>query len=443
MTNKQNIKCLYKLNWKFSTLHRPKVYAIVYRCKQNHGIFVFTIVIIELFTFVNMRNETIIYSDFIRLYPNFKDLELNGRYISYSHIEKPFKRLSSKFRTTIIGHSALGIPIHSIFVGSGKIKILAWSQMHGNESTTTKAVFDVLNGFDKYEGNDFLKNILENCTLQIIPMLNPDGAKAYTRENANKIDLNRDAKNLTEIESILLRSIFDSFKPDFCFNLHDQRTIFSAGDHAFPATLSFLSPAMDLERTITASRIKSMKVIAAIAKDLQEFLPKQIGRYDDAFNSNCTGDSFQSLFVPTVLFEAGHYKGDYQREKTREFVVAAMFSGLNAIVSGSYNDFEFQDYFEIPENQKFFYDVILRDAKLNDKIADVAIQFREVLVNNRIEFRPFIEKIAPNLSFYGHKEIDCRKMQVSLEDKELLGENVLVRYIILNNEVLAINCENN
>jgi len=404
---------------------------------------VFTIVIIELFTFVNMENETEFYSDFIRLYSSFKVLELNGRYINYSNIEKPFQRFSSKFRTTIIGHSTLGIPIPSIFVGSGKIKILAWSQMHGNESTTTKAVIDLLNGFYQYEENEFLKKILERCTLQIIPMLNPDGAKSYTRENANKIDLNRDAKKLTEIESQLLRSEFERFQPDFCFNLHDQRTIFSAGDHAFPATLSFLTPAMDQARTITSSRIKSMQVIAAIEKDLRELLPKQIGRYDDAFNDNCTGDSFQSLFVPTILFEAGHYKGDYQREKTREFVVAAMFSGLNAIASETYKDLDFNDYFEIPENKKLFYDVILREAKLNEEIVDVAIQFKEVLKNNKIEFVPIIEKIAPNLPFYGHKEIACGKKMISLEEQKSLGENVLVSNIILNNEVLAINCENN
>jgi hypothetical protein len=403
----------------------------------------FTIVINELFTFVNMRNGTTLYSNFIRLYSSFKVLELNGRYITQSHIEEPFKRLSSKFRTTIIGHSKLGVPIKSIFLGSGKIKILAWSQMHGNESTTTKAVFDLLNGFYQYEENDFLKNILDRCTLQIIPMLNPDGAKAYTRENANKIDLNRDAKKLKEIESQVLRSEFERFQPDFCFNLHDQRTIFSAGDQPFPATLSFLTPAMDQARTINASRIMSMKVIAAIAKDLQEFIPNQIGRYDDAYNDNCTGDSFQSLFVPTILFESGHYKGDYQREKTREFVVNAMFSGLNTIALGAYNDFEFQDYLEIPENKKLFYDVILRQAKLNNEIVDVAIQFKEVLTNNKIEFVPIIEKIAPNLPFCGHKEIDCGKRKISLEGQESISENVLASKITLNSEVLAIYCENN
>ena len=31
----------------------------------------------------------------------------------------------------------------------------------------------------------------ENFVFKIIPMLNPDGAFLYTRENANQIDLNR------------------------------------------------------------------------------------------------------------------------------------------------------------------------------------------------------------------------------------------------------------
>jgi hypothetical protein len=52
-------------------------------------------------------------------------------------------------------------------------------------------------------------------------MLNPDGAALY-RENANKVDLNRDSKHLQS--RVSLRAVFE-FKPDYCFNLHDQRTI--------------------------------------------------------------------------------------------------------------------------------------------------------------------------------------------------------------------------
>ena len=63
--------------------------------------------------------------------------------------------------------------------------------MHGNESTGTKAVFDLLNYL---QSNDlFAQMITKEITLKIIPILNPDGAQQYTRKNANEIDLNRDA----------------------------------------------------------------------------------------------------------------------------------------------------------------------------------------------------------------------------------------------------------
>ena len=57
-------------------------------------------------------------------------------------------------------------------------------------------------------------------------MLNPDGATLYTRANANAVDLNRDSQDLTQPARRVLRATFERFKPDYCFNLHDQRTIF-------------------------------------------------------------------------------------------------------------------------------------------------------------------------------------------------------------------------
>src|SRR5690606_13406057 len=115
--------------------------------------------------------------------------------------------------------------------------IMLWSQMHGNETTTTKALFDVLNTFKTQN------SILDACTILIIPILNPDGAEVYTRLNANNVDLNRDAQNLSQPESRVLRDCFNRFKPNFCFNLHGQRTIFSVDNTSQSATVSFLSPA--------------------------------------------------------------------------------------------------------------------------------------------------------------------------------------------------------
>jgi hypothetical protein len=386
------------------------------------------------------RNETLI--DLMDRYSQFRINEIKGRYLTLEHIKPLLDKLKEKFIIEEIGRSFEGRPIHAITLGEGKNKILAWSQMHGNESTTTKAVFDVLEAFFIFPDNALLKFIRENITIKIIPMLNPDGAVRYTRHNANNTDLNRDALKLTGPESKVLRNMFTEFNPGFCFNLHDQRTIFSAGNSAYPATLSFLTPAMDEKHELYPERQVSMQVIAAITSDLRKWLPNEIGRYSDEFNPNCTGDTFQSLGTPTILFEAGHSPGDYQREITRKYVTTALFSALSVIAEEKYASHNYEDYFEVPENKKLFFDIILRNALVNHTVVDIAIQYKEVLENGRINFYPSIEKIGKSLDFYGHKEIMCENLPVTLSEGNPLRENVIVKNIYLNNEVLAINYQN-
>ena len=145
--------------------------------------------------------------NYLQLHQDFKAASLFGRYITLEHIEP----LLAKYNTEIVGQSVLGKPIHKLELGSGKIKILMWSQMHGNESTTTKALFDFINVL--HSNSELSKNLLNQFTFCLIPMLNPDGAAWYTRENANGIDLNRDAQNLSQPESKILRRVFDAFSP--------------------------------------------------------------------------------------------------------------------------------------------------------------------------------------------------------------------------------------
>ena len=164
------------------------------------------------------------HSEFIKsLFNSYKESSLFGRYIHTESIINLLK--DSKLKTYVdrIGTSVNNENIYSITIGSGSKKILMWSQMHGNESTTTKAIFDILNVLTASE--TLSNTILKSCTLKIIPILNPDGAKAYTRLNANQIDLNRDAQELSQPESKVLRAVFEDFKPDFCFNLHGQRIL--------------------------------------------------------------------------------------------------------------------------------------------------------------------------------------------------------------------------
>ncbi len=248
-----------------------------------------------------------------QLFLKYKEQNLSGRYINNNHVLPIIESLRLNLEIEEIGKSVLNKPIFSFLIGKGDKKILIWSQMHGNESTTTKSVFDLLNTLLN-ETNKYVNEILSSCTICIIPILNPDGAEAYTRLNANNVDLNRDAQNLSQPESRILRDMFKQFKPDYCFNLHGQRTIFSAGNTKHPATVSFLAPAQDTACTITETRKKAMELILAMNTNLQEQIKGQVGIYDDAFNINCVGDQFQSLNVPTILFEASLSTGLFKRE---------------------------------------------------------------------------------------------------------------------------------
>jgi len=344
--------------------------------------------------------------DYKALHQQYKQAHLHGRYITLQHLEP----LLAKLPVTVVGQSVLGKPIYQLLMGTGKNRILMWSQMHGNESTTTKALFDFIQLLQ--DDSALSQQLLADFTFCMLPMLNPDGAEAYTRENSNGVDLNRDAQNQSQPESRVLRQVFESFQPQYCYNLHDQRTIFGAGDTGHPATVSFLAPAYNEARDINEVRIQAMNVIVAMNEVLQDYIPNQVGRFDDSFNLNCVGDTFQYLKVPTILFEAGHYPGDYEREETRKYIFIALVSGLrylheNVIVSN-----KTENYLKIPQNKVVFYDFVYKNVKINydgnEKIINFAAQFKEVLDKGHVSFEARIAQIDSLENYFGHTVIDAQ-----------------------------------
>lgn len=335
-----------------------------------------------------------------KIYFEIKEKTLFGKWITFPDIAPLYKELSDVITSEIIGTSEEDRPIYSLKLGSGAKKILIWSQMHGNESTGTKAVFDVLNFIKAQKNTALVQNILKECTIQIIPMLNPDGAMAYTRVNANNVDLNRDAVDRKAKESKLLRRVLDEFKPKFCFNLHDQRTIFGVTGTKNPATISFLAPSEEITRKVTEGRKETMNVIVAMNDLLQEVIPDHVGLYTDEFYPTATGDNFQKLGHNCILIEAGHYPNDYDREETRKFNFFALLEGVNHIAINTFFN-EYNVYFRIPKNNKSFYDVIHRYTNSND----IAFQYKDEIVNNI--FTTSLEKQQEfNLeAHFGHKEI--------------------------------------
>ena len=356
-------------------------------------------------------------NDYLAIQPKLRSHKIQGRYVTHTLIESFVKSFSS----ITIGTSVESRPIQMIEMGTGPINILIWSQMHGNESTATKALLDVLCYLEQNP------SLLAFFTLKVIPILNPDGAAAYTRVNANEIDLNRDAINQSQPESKLLVDLYHEFKPHYCFNLHDQRTLFGVNDT--PCMLSFLSPAADESKKRTVAREKAMGVIGYMQNALKEHIPNQVGRYDDTFNPNCMGDFFTQQGTPTLLFEAGQVGLDYGRIETRKWYG---FSILKALECVSHKLYMPTIYQEIPEVAKSFVDVLIKNLNVGQTTTDIALQYAEVLKNGEIHFVPIIHKMGELAGLNGHKTIDVSGENMRFSKEITVGSSAVWLSDLLN-----------
>ncbi len=341
----------------------------------------FTNVILKVFTFVKLKKKLMTLESKYTLH---KEPSLSGLWIYYNCIKPLVENLNAKlFSISIAGYSENSIPIHEIRVGTGKLKIVLWSQMHGDESTATKGIFDILNFISKeYRTNTAIAGLLKVCTLVFVPMLNPDGALAYTRENWQGIDLNRDAKSRRSKEAQILHKIITTEKPNFAFNLHDQTSWYNLESSERLATLSFLSPAADSLKTLTKARKQAMRVISVMQETLKKHIPNQIGRYNDTFCENCFGDSIQAMGFPTILIESGYYAKDEFREETRKFHFIALMSALLAIASDALP--EYTPYMDIPMNEKNYYDTRFDNVLYKGELINVGVRYIYKIENEKL-----------------------------------------------------------
>ncbi|MGB5981546.1 MAG: M14 family zinc carboxypeptidase [Nonlabens sp.] len=341
-----------------------------------------------------------------------------SRYYTYSTFEKalgqvlldsPVQDISQQQ----IGKSIKGRSIYGLKLGRGKTRVLIWSQMHGNESTTTRALLQLL--------SDGLPPLLLNdLKLHIIPVLNPDGAENWTRVNALGIDLNRDAVDLSQPESKVLRHAFDNFKPHYCLNLHGQRTIYGNLEGTLPAQLSFLAPAGDTNKSITEARLKSMHLINTMVHHLN-IENAVIGRYSDTFNRNCVGDFFTSQGVPTLLFEAGHAGQDYSRELIRYYIKDALQNCLLNIPRIEKIDLDpdkiIEEYESIPNIAQNYVDILIKN--LPDESGaryDLSVLYIEEVHDEVLYFLPMVAGINDKSVLNAHRVIDARQFNADLID---------------------------
>lgn len=373
--------------------------------------------------------------NFSNPYLSHREESLYGRYILPFQIEEALKMYQDVIAYKAVGYSIKNNPIYLVTIGNGANKVLAWSQMHGNESTTTKALIDFLSFIYLNKTSKTVKQFLKDYTFNFIPQLNPDGAIAYTRENALGVDLNRDFAEQTQPETKILIKVYHEIKPHFCLNMHDQRSIYGFSNNK-PCAISFLAPSANKQKTITSARKAAIDKIEKMCAAIIEDVPLNIGRYDDTFNINCAGDTFQSLATPTILFEAGHINNDYEREFSRFLIYKAIGAFFNLLEA---NNEIVVNYHLLPQNIQNFRDVILRNINLNNRFVDVVIQYQEVLKNDQIYFNPIVEDIVTKSTLNAHKEVNFNNEALlnNINENIFVGNNLSTKIIeSLNNRII-------
>jgi beta-lactamase class A len=291
-----------------------------------------------------------------------------------------------RVRAEEIGRSVEGRRINAITFGRGPTTVLLWSQMHGDESTATMALADVLAFFADAPDHPLARRLADRLTVVMVPLLNPDGAERFQRRNAMGIDINRDARELVTPEGRALKAIRDRVQADWGFNLHDQNVRLRVGDTDRQAAMAFLAPPWGESRDDDAVRERAARLAGVLRLAVDSLVEGRVARYDDAFNPRAFGDLMQQWGTSTVLIESGGWDGDPEKQHLRLANFVGILAALDAIATGAVEEVSPDWYRTLPFNGPAATDVALRggsvvltsaDAAPVVFRADVAIQYAD------------------------------------------------------------------
>jgi len=355
------------------------------------------------------------YNQLFQNYDQYKETSLESRRFTHDQITPLIASLKGNdlFEVTRVGTSIEGRSLQLISFGKGDIDVFLWSQMHGDESTATMALFDIINFFKQDDFKQQKDNMLSKLRIHFLPMLNPDGAEKFTRRNALDVDINRDAVRLQSPESRTLKRVRDSLEADFGFNLHDQSTYYNASQTPKSAAISVLAPAYNYEKEVNTVRENSMKLIVYINAVLQEFIPGHVGRYNDDFEPRAFGDNIQKWGTSTVLIESGGFPGDPDKQFLRKLNFVSIVSAIRAIATTDYLKSNTEDYFKIPENDRKLFDLKLIGVSYelmgNTYILDLGINTPQIAAENNKGYyqKGRISDMGDLSTHYGYHSLDA------------------------------------
>ncbi len=322
------------------------------------------------------------------------------------------------FTIAELGQSVEGRAIRHLSLGRGPFHVLMWSQMHGDEPTATRALFDLMAFFHMRRAEPAVARILDALTIHMVPMLNPDGAERFQRRNVQGIDINRDALMLQTPEGRILKDLRDRLNPRLGFNLHNQGWRTSVAGTGQPASISLLAVSFDEARSDNPGRILAKKVAGVMRDSIEPLAAGRIGKYDDGFEPRAFGDNITLWGTPVVLVETGPWPGpDHDTHLVRlNFVL--LVSALDSLATGRADAADPDRYESLPFNgSSVLYQLIRRATVVMGNgvapfQADIGITgtrtIRQVDGQRQIVIVKRIDEWGDLSTFGGMEEIDGR-----------------------------------
>jgi len=347
-----------------------------------------------------------------------------------------------------------GLRVNAIMCGRGATKVLAWSQMHGNEPISTLALADVMNFLES--GSDIAGIILEWLSIVMIPLLNPEGHLRNDRRNLMGIDINRDAMDLVSPEAGFLMGMHADLSPEYALNLHDQELYHITEPHRQQTLVALLAPECDQAKTVTPARHRAMAVAGYVAQCLErsDEALHRVAKYQDSYTPTAFGDTFMSKGTSSVLIEAGGSAMDHERTTARRMVFASIVMSLYAMccmpsveqcvaaydrlpinIYNSLYDIVLHQIAVQAPNREYRVDVGIRRVKTscNDEdFADDSVDFRIVNVGNLSAFAAIRDYDASGWRLHGQYSALRVGAAADFAIQDAEGDVFSVRKLLMN-----------
>ena len=170
-----------------------------------------------------------------RSYTNKKTFVLDAENCTdsdiYAYIDETVASHGVYATKTLLCTESSGLPIYYYTIGNGTKKVCIVGGQHGagNDGdprdgviTVAKFIRDLIDG--NFSNDSFLKELHDDYTVLVIPVLNPYGFNNRTRTDANDDDPNRDWTSPSTIEVTAAKTLISTFSPNIALDVHCNGT---------------------------------------------------------------------------------------------------------------------------------------------------------------------------------------------------------------------------